>query len=68
MGEMENVYILVGKSEGKRQLGRIRRRWEDNIRIPLREIGWEGVVWIHLAQIRDQWRAVMKTVMNFRVP
>jgi hypothetical protein len=48
---------LVGKLEGKRPLGRPKRRWEDNIRMVLREMGWEGVVWIHLAQERDQWRA-----------
>jgi hypothetical protein len=50
--------ILVGKREGKRPFGRPRRRWED-IRMDLREIGWEGVEWIHLAQDRDQWRAVV---------
>jgi hypothetical protein len=55
MGEMRNAYIiLVGKSEGKRPLGRPRRRWEDNIRMCLREIGCEGVGWIHLAQDEDQ--------------
>jgi hypothetical protein len=59
---------LVGKSERKRRLGRARRRWKDNIRMVLREIGWEGVDWIHLAQDTDQWRAVMKTIMNLRVP
>jgi hypothetical protein len=51
-----------------RPLGRHRRRWEDNIRMDLREIGWEDVNWIHLAQDRDQWRAVVNTVMNLRVP
>jgi hypothetical protein len=68
MGEMRNVYkIFVGKPE-KRPLGKPRRRWEDNIGMDLREIRWEGVYWSHLAQDRDQWRAVVNTVMNFRVP
>jgi hypothetical protein len=53
--------------KGKRPLGRPRRRWENNIKIE-REIGWGGVDWIHLAQDRDQWRALVKTVMNLRVP
>jgi len=64
---MRNAYkILVGKPTGKRPLGKPRRRWEDNIRIDLREIGWEGVDWIHLAQDRDQWWAVVNTVTKFR--
>jgi hypothetical protein len=55
MGEMTNVYnILVGKPEGKRLLGRAMHRWE-NIRLDLREMGWKGVEWMHLAQDRDQW-------------
>jgi len=54
MGEMRNAYnVFVEKSEGKRQLGRPRHRWEDNIRMDLREIGWERMDWIHLAQDRD---------------
>jgi hypothetical protein len=54
MGEMRNVYrILVGKPEGKRECGRFRCRWEDNLRMDLREIRWEGVDWIHLALNRD---------------
>jgi hypothetical protein len=57
----------VGKPEGKRPLGRPRCRWEDNIRIDIREIVWEGVDWIHLAQDSDQWRAVVNTVMDLRV-
>jgi hypothetical protein len=63
-----NAYrILVGNPEGKRPLGRPRRRWEDNIRIDLREIGWVGMDWIDLGQDRDQWRAPVNTVMNLRV-
>jgi hypothetical protein len=57
--------ILVGKPEGKIPLGRPRRRWADNIKMDLREVGWD---WIDLAQDRDQWRALVKTVMNLRVP
>jgi hypothetical protein len=69
IGEKRNAYrILVGKSEGKRPLGRLRRRWEDNIRMDLREIGWSSVDWIDLAQDRDQWRALVNTIMNLRVP
>jgi hypothetical protein len=68
MGEGRNVYrVLVGNPEGKRPLERPRRRWEDGIKRDLREIGWEGVEWIHLAQDRDLWRAVVNAVMNFRV-
>jgi hypothetical protein len=64
---MRNTYnILVGKPGRKRSLGR--PRWEDNIRIDLREIRWEDVDWIHLAQDRDQWWVVVNTVMNFRAP
>jgi hypothetical protein len=55
---------LVGKPEGKRSLGRTRRRWEDNIRMDLKEIGWGGIDWIDLAQDRAQWRALVNTVMN----
>jgi hypothetical protein len=65
MGEKRNAYrILVGKLEGKRP----RRRWEENIRMDLREIGWGGMNWIDLAQDRDQWRALVNTAMNLRVP
>jgi hypothetical protein len=60
--------ILVGKPEEKRPLGRPRRRWVDNIEIDLREIEWGGMGWIHLPQDRDQWRALLNTVMNLRVP
>jgi ribosome biogenesis protein Nip4 len=59
---------LVGKSEGKRPLGKIRPRWEDNIKMNLRKIGYEVVDWMHLVQDRDQWRAVVNTVMNLRAP
>jgi hypothetical protein len=69
MGEKRHAYrILVGQPEGKRPLGRPRRRWVDNIKIDLRKIGWDGVDWIDLAQDRDQWRALVNTVMNLRVP
>jgi hypothetical protein len=69
MGEKKNAYrILVGKPEGKRPLGRPRRRWEDNIRMDLRKIGWSDLGWIDLAQDRDQWRTLVNTVMNLRVP
>jgi hypothetical protein len=69
MGEKMNAYrILVGRPEGKRPLGRHRRRWEDNIRLDLREMGWGGMHWTDLAQDRNQWRALVNTVMNFRVP
>jgi hypothetical protein len=67
MGEGRNVYrVLVGNPEGKRPLGRPRRRWEDGIKMDLREIGW-GVEWIHLAKDRNLWRAVVIAVMNLRV-
>jgi hypothetical protein len=69
MGEKGNAYrILVGKPEVKRALGRPRRRWENNIRMDLREIGWGGMDWIDLAQDRDQWRAFVNTVMNLWIP
>jgi hypothetical protein len=69
IGEKRNAYrILVGKPEGMRQLGRRRRRWVDNIKMDLREIGWDGVDWIDMAQDRDQWRDLMDTVLNLRVP
>jgi hypothetical protein len=58
----------VGKLEGKRPLERPRRRWADNIKIDQREIGWDGIYWIDLFQGRDQWRALVITVMNLQVP
>jgi hypothetical protein len=65
MGEKRNAYrILVGKPEGKRLLGRPRRRWVDNIKMDLREVGWDGVDCIDVAQNRDQWTALVNTVMN----
>jgi hypothetical protein len=68
MGEERKVYrVLMGKPKGKRPLERPRRRWEDGIRMDLREIGWGSVDWIQLAQDRDRWRAVANTVMNLRV-
>jgi hypothetical protein len=67
MGEERNVYRgLMGKPEGKRPLGKPRRRWEDGIRMDLREIGWGSVDWIQLAQDRNRWRDLVKTVMNLR--
>jgi hypothetical protein len=69
MGERRNAYrILMGKPEGRRSLGRPRCRWVDNIKMDLREIGWDGIDWIDLAQNRDQWRAFVNTVMNLQVP
>jgi hypothetical protein len=68
MGEEGNVYkVLVGKPEGKRQLGRLRHRWEDGIRMDLRETGWRSVEWIQLAQDMDRWQAVVNMVMNLWV-
>jgi hypothetical protein len=69
MGGMTNAYnILVRKPEGKGPLGRPRYRWEDNIRMNLREIGWDGVDWMHLSQDRDLWWALMNMVINLPVP
>jgi hypothetical protein len=68
MGEERKVYkVLVGKPEGKRPLGRPSSRWEDGIRMDLRDTGLEGVDWIRLAQDRERWRAVVSAVMNLRV-
>ena len=60
--------VLVGKSEGKRPLERPRRRWEDNIKVDLQEVGWGCGDWMELAQDRDSWRALVRTGMNFGVP
>jgi hypothetical protein len=69
MGEKRNVYrLLVGKPEGKRTLGRPRRRWIDNIKMDLLEIALNVVGWIGLAQDRYRWRALVNSVMNLRVP
>jgi hypothetical protein len=69
MGERRNVYrLLVGKPEGKKPLGRLRRRWIDNIKMDLLETGVSVVDWIGLAQDRDRWRAFVNSVMNLRVP
>jgi hypothetical protein len=68
MGEERNVYkVLIGKPEKKRPLGRPRHRWEDGMRMDLREIGWGSVEWIQLAQDRDWWRALVNMVMNLWV-
>ena len=69
MGERRGVYrVLVGKPEGKRPLGKLRRRWEENIKMDLQEVGCGGVDWIELAQDRDRWRALVTAVMNLWVP
>jgi len=68
MGERRGVYrVLVGKPEGKRPLGRPRRRWEDNIKIDLQEVGGGGMDWIEVAHDRDGWWALVNTVRNFWV-
>jgi hypothetical protein len=65
MGKTRNAYRILVR---KRPVGRARRRWVDNIKIDFREMGWDGVDWIDLAQDRDQWRVLVNTVMNLRVP
>jgi hypothetical protein len=69
MGEKRNAYrLLVGKPEGKRPLGSPRRRWVDNIRMDLGEVGWGDVDWICLAKDSNRWTAVVNSVLNLRVP
>jgi hypothetical protein len=69
MVETRNAYRrLVGKPEGKRPLGRLRCRWVGNIKMDIRETGWDGMEWIDLAQDKDKWRALVYTVMNLRFP
>jgi len=69
MAEKRVLYrVLVEKPEGKRPLGRLRRRWEDNIKMDLQEVGCGGMDWIDIAQDRDRWRALVNTVMKLRVP
>jgi hypothetical protein len=69
MGEKRDAYrIWLGKPVGKGPLGRPSRRWVDNIKMDVRETGWYGIDWIVLVQDRDQWRALVNTVMNLRVP
>jgi hypothetical protein len=68
MGEERNMYrFLMGKAVGKRPLGRPRRRWDDGIRMDLREIGWGSVEWSQSVQDRDRWRALVNALMNLRV-
>jgi len=69
MGEGRGLYrVLVGKPEGKRPLGRPRRRWKDNIKMALQEVGCGGMDWNGLAQDRERWRALVNAVMNLRGP
>jgi hypothetical protein len=69
MGEGRGVHgVLVGRPDGKRSLGRPRRRWDDNIKMDLQEVGGGCGNWMELAQDRDRWRAFVSAVMNFRVP
>jgi hypothetical protein len=69
MGEGRGMYrVLVGKPEGKKPLGRPTRRWEDNIKMDLQEVGCRSMDWSELARDRDRWRALVNAVMNLRVP
>jgi hypothetical protein len=69
IGAKRNSYrILVGKPEGKKPLGRPRSKWMDSVKMDFRETGWGGMDWIDLAQDMDQWKAIVQTVMSFRVP
>jgi hypothetical protein len=67
--ERRGVYrVLVRRPEGKRPLGRPRRRWKGNIKMDLQEVGWEDMDWMYLAEVRDRWRAIVNAVMNLRFP
>jgi hypothetical protein len=69
VGEKRGAYrILVRRLEGRRPLGKPRRRWENNIKMDLREVGWVGMNWIELARDRDRWRTLVNALMNLRVP
>ena len=69
MAEGRGIYrVLVGKSEGKRPFGKPGRKWKDNIKMDLQEVGCEGMDWIDLSQDRDRWRAFVSVVMNLRIP
>jgi hypothetical protein len=69
MGERRGIYrVLVGKPEGKRPLGRPRRRWEDNIKMNLQEVGFGNMDWIEMAYDRERWRDLLNAVMNLRFP
>jgi hypothetical protein len=69
MGESKDAYrVLMGKPEGRRLLEKLRHRWEDYSKMDLREIGWGGINWIDLAQVRGKWRAFVNAVKNLRVP
>jgi len=69
MGEERGLYrVLVGKPQGKRSLGRPRRRWEDNIKMDLQEVGGGGMDWVEMAQDSNRWWALVTAVMNLRVP
>jgi hypothetical protein len=69
MGKRRDLYrVLMGKSEGNRPLEKARRRWEDNIKMDLQEVGSKGLEWIELAQDKDSWRAFVNAVMSLRVP
>jgi hypothetical protein len=69
MGDGRVAYgLLMGRPEGRRPLGRPRRRWEDNAKMDVQEVGWEVMDWIDMAQDRDRWRALVNVIMNLRVP